>query len=248
MNKVLGKVRKEWEDTVLLLRSVPSMLMVFFCVSVILMNLLANKELSTGIEWLALDCGITVSWLSFLSMDMLAKRFGPKAAIKLSLIAMSVNLFVCGMLKIVSIAPGNWGEFYTFGEESINLALNNTFGGTWYVLFGSTVAFVVSSIVNAILNYGIGKMIKKKDFKEFAARSYISTMVAQFVDNLVFALIVSVTFFGWNMVQVITCSLTGCLVELLCEVIFSPIGYKICKRWENENVGAAYIEGKGTKW
>ena len=82
MNKVLGKVRKEWEDTVLLLRSVPSMLMVFFCVSVILMNLLANKELSTGIEWLALDCGITVSWLSFLSMDMLAKRFGPKAAIK----------------------------------------------------------------------------------------------------------------------------------------------------------------------
>ena len=201
MSMVLGKVRKEWEDTVLLLRNVPSMLMVFFCVSVILMNLLANKELSTGIEWLALDCGVIMSWLSFLCMDMLTKRFGPKAAIKLSLIAMGVNLFVCGMLKIVSIVPGNWGEFYTFGEESINLALNNTFGGTWYVLFGSTVAFVVSSIVNAILNHGIGKMIKKKDFKEYAARSYISTMVAQFVDNLVFALIVSVTFFGWNMVR-----------------------------------------------
>jgi uncharacterized integral membrane protein (TIGR00697 family) len=244
MNKVLGKVRKEWKDTVLLLRSVPSMLMVFFCVSVILMNLLANKEFSTGIEWLALDCGFTMSWLSFLCMDMLTKRFGPKAAIKLSLVAMGVNLFVCGMLKIVSMAPGNWGEFYTFGEESVNLALNNTFGGTWYVLFGSTVAFVVSSIVNAILNHGIGKMIKKKDFKEYAARSYISTMIAQFVDNLIFALIVSVTFFGWNMVQVITCSITGCLVELLCEVIFSPIGYKVCKRWEDENVGAAYIKGK----
>ena len=244
MNKVLSKVRKEWKDTVLLLRSVPSMLMVFFCVSVILMNLLANKEFSTGIEWLALDCGFTMSWLSFLCMDMLTKRFGPKAAIKLSLVAMGVNLFVCGMLKIVSMAPGNWGEFYTFGEESVNLALNNTFGGTWYVLLGSTVAFVVSSIVNAILNHGIGKMIKKKDFKEYAARSYISTMIAQFVDNLIFALIVSVTFFGWNMVQVITCSITGCLVELLCEVIFSPIGYKVCKRWEDENVGAAYIKGK----
>lgn len=244
MNKVLGKVRKEWKDTVLLLRSVPSMLMVFFCVSVIMMNLLANKEFSTGIEWLALDCGFTISWLSFLCMDMLTKRFGPKAAIKLSLVAMGVNLFVCGMLKIVSMAPGNWGEFYTFGEESVNLALNNTFGGTWYVLFGSTVAFVVSSIINAIVNHEIGKMIKKKDFKEYAARSYISTMIAQFVDNLIFALIVSVTFFGWNMVQVITCSITGCLVELLCEVIFSPIGYKVCKRWEDENVGAAYIKGK----
>lgn len=244
MNKVLGKVRKEWKDTVLLLRSVPSMLMVFFCVSVIMMNLLANKEFSTGIEWLALDCGFTISWLSFLCMDMLTKRFGPKAAIKLSLVAMGVNLFVCGMLKIVSMAPGNWGEFYTFGEESVNLALNNTFGGTWYVLFGSTVAFVVSSIINAILNHEIGKRIKKKDFKEYAARSYISTMIAQFVDNLIFALIVSVTFFGWNMVQVITCSITGCLVELLCEVIFSPIGYKVCKRWEDENVGAAYIKGK----
>lgn len=242
MEKVLVKVRKEWKDTVLLLRSVPSMLMVFFCVSVILMNLLANKEFNTGISWLALDCGFTVSWLSFLCMDMLTKRFGPKAAIKLSLVAMCVNLFVCGMLKIVSMADGNWGEFYTFGQESVNAALNNTFGGAWYVLFGSTVAFIVSSIINAVLNHGIGKMFKKKDFKEYAARSYISTLIAQFVDNLIFALIVSVTFFGWNMVRVITCSITGCIVELLCEIIFSPIGYKVCKRWEKENVGAEYLE------
>lgn len=242
MEKVLVKVRKEWKDTVLLLRSVPSMLMVFFCVSVILMNLLANKEFNTGISWLALDCGFTMSWLSFLCMDMLTKRFGPKASIKLSLVAMSVNLFVCGMLKIVSAADGNWGEFYTSGQESVNAALNNTFGGTWYVLFGSTIAFIVSSIINAGLNHGIGKMFKKKDFKEYAARSYISTMIAQFVDNLIFALVVSVTFFGWNTVQVITCSITGCIVELLCEIIFSPIGYKVCKRWEKENVGAEYLE------
>lgn len=247
MNKVSGKVRKEWEDTVLLLRSVPSMFMVFFCVSVILMNLLANKELNTGIEWLACDCGIIVSWIGALCGDMLAKRFGPKATIKLSLIAMCVNLFICGLLKIASIVPGNWGEFYTFGEESINLALNNTFGGTWYVVVGSTVAFVVSSIVDPIINYVIGKMIKKKNFMEFAARSFISTLIAQFVDNMVFCLIVDVVFFGWNMIQVITSAFIGCIVELLSEVIFTPIGYKIYKRWEDENVGAAYLEGREIK-
>ena len=112
----------------------------------------------------------------------------------------------------------------------------------FYILFGSTIAFIVSSVINAGLNHGIGKMFKNKDFKEYAARSYISTMIAQFVDNLIFALIVSVTFFGWNIVQVITCSLVGCIVELLCEIIFSPIGYKVCKRWEKENVGAEYLE------
>ena len=67
-------------------------------------------------------------------------------------------------------------------------------------------------------------------------------MIAQFVDNFVFALVVSHVFFGWSMLQVVTCSLTGCIMELLCEVIFSPIGYKVSKQWEDEHVGQTYLE------
>ncbi|MDO4529019.1 MAG: VUT family protein, partial [Lachnospiraceae bacterium] len=79
-------------------------------------------------------------------------------------------------------------------------------------------------------------------FGIFAVRSYVSTFIGQFVDNMVFALIVSHNFFGWTMTQCVVCALTGAVIELICEVIFSPIGYRISKRWEKNNVGKEYIE------
>ena len=87
-------------------------------------------------------------------------------------------------------------------------------------------------------------IIKKKPngFKTFAIRSYISTGIGQFVDNFCFALIVSHVFFGWTMLQCITCSLTGMVLELLFEVVFSPLGYKICQKWKAENVGQLYFD------
>lgn len=236
-------IKREIRDTKQLLRVIPSTVMVFFCLSVILMNLFANKEISLNLSWLALDCGVTLSWLSFLCMDILTKRFGPKAAVKVSMVAIFFNLFVCALFKLVAILPGVWGEFYTFENWAVNEALDNTIGGTWYVLMGSTIALVVSAIVNACLNHGIGLMLHEDGFTTFALRSYISTLVAQFVDNLTFALIVSYHFFGWSLTQCITCSLTGCIVELLCEIVFSPIGYKVSKKWEEEKVGEDYIKG-----
>lgn len=237
----MEKIKTGIEKYFTLLRSVPSLVMTMFVVSVVLMNLLANKEIGLKVDWLALDCGFTVSWLSFLCMDMLTKRFGAKAAIQLSLTAMLINLFVCGMLYLISLIPGNWGSFYDTGSDIANTALNNTIGGTWYVVLGSACAFATSSILNALLNELIGKFCKKDNFVSYALRSYISTLLAQFSDNFIFAMLVSRIFFGWSMVQVITCSLTGCIVELLCEVIFSPIGYRVCKRWDRDNVGADYL-------
>ena len=84
-------------------------------------------------------------------------------------------------------------------------------------------------------------MCKKNNFVSYALRSYISTGLAQFLDNFIFAMMVSHVFFGWTMTQVITCSITGCVAELLCEVVFSPLGYKVCKKWEKHNVGSEYI-------
>ena len=238
----MNKLKQSISNYTLLLRSVPSLVMVMFVVSVVLMNLLANKEIGLNLDWLALDCGFTLSWLSFLCMDMLTKRFGAKASIQLSLTAMVINLFVCGVLFLISLLPGNWGAYYDLGSEIVNEGLNATIGGTWYVVLGSACAFAVSAILNAVLNAVIGKMCKKDNFVSYALRSYISTGVAQFVDNFIFALLVSHVFFGWNMTQVITCSITGCIAELLCEVIFSPFGYKVCKKWDKQNVGSAYLD------
>lgn len=241
MENFKKKVQYEWKKYRLLLRSVPGTVMALFVLSCVLMNLLANKEVRLNLPYLALDCGLFVSWLSFLTMDMLTKRFGPKAAIQLSVTASAINLLACAILFVISRIPGAWAEYYTYGDEIVNMALNSTMGGTWYVVLGSTCAFIVSAVVNALVNAGIGKALKSDSFKSYAIRSYASTLIGQFVDNMTFALIVSHTFFSWSLIQCVVCSTTGCVVELLCEIIFSPVGYAVNKSWEKNGVGAEYL-------
>ena len=187
-----------------------------------------------------------MSWVSFLCQDMICKRFGAKASIKISILALLVNLAVSLCFWACSLTPGMWGAYYDTGMIEVNTALNATIGGTWYVVLGSSLAMLVSAVVNSTLNQSLGRMLKKNNFASFAFRSYVSTGVGQFIDNLVFAIVVSHTFFGWTWVQVLMCSLTGAVAELLCEVFLSPVGYKVVRGWERENVGSEYLERHAT--
>ena len=226
------KIKQSLQEFRLLLKSVPPLIFSLFILAVFAMNLLANKSINLGVDWLALDCGIVVSWVVFLCMDILTKLFGPKAATKLSVLAIAINLIACLLLFAVSKIDGTWAQFFELGEQPVvNDALDNTFGGTWYVVIGSAVAFTVSAVINNFSNFFIGKAFRKNPdgFGAYACRTYVSTAIAQFVDNLVFALVVSHFFFDWSIVQCVTCAATGMIVELLCEVIFSPLGYLYLK-------------------
>ena len=259
-------IKDELTDYKILLRNIPSLTISFFILSVVCANLMANKELFSY-KYVALDCGFVFSWIMFLCMDVICKRWGPKASVKVSMLALVVNLAVCGSFWLLSKAPGMWGAFYDYLSQSgasasgvdvvsgaeaagatpftaiaVNAALNSTVGGSWYVVLGSGLAFLTSSFVNAVVNKSVGAMMKKDNFAAFAVRSYTSTIIAQFVDNFVFALVVSKIFFGWTWTQVIFCSIIGAVCELLCEVLFSGFGYKVVCQWEKENVGKEYFE------
>ena len=215
--------------------------LVFCCMvlSVVGMNLLANKSIDTGVGWLALDCGILLSGACFLAMDVLTHTCGPRVASAASLTAMVLNLAMAAVFWLASVVPGTWGEsFVDVGGDAINAALDGTFGGTWFVLAGSSVAFAASALVNNALNWAIGQRVAGEGFGTFALRSYVSTFVAQFVDNITFALLVSRTFFGWTTLQCVTCALTGAVLELLFEVFFSPVGYRISQAILAEGAGA----------
>ena len=214
-----------------LLHSVPPLLVSLLILSIVGMNLLANKSINTGVSWLALDCGILFSWLTFLCMDILTQAYGPRAATLLSLTALAMNLLMALIFFLASLVPGVWGESFVDGSEDlINTALNHTFGGTWFVILGSSIAFAASAALNNFLNYGIGRKLgHDRGFGGFAVRAYVSTFLAQFADNLVFALLVSQIFFGWTLLQCFTCALTGAVLELLFEVVFSPFGYRLSR-------------------
>ena len=241
MTKFTEWLREGKKQTSLLLRSIPATTMTLFVVSVICMNLLANKTL-LQLDWIALDGGILISWLSFMCMDIITKHFGPGASNRISLLAAAINLLTCLIFFVASIIPSNAGDYSGF---------NGIFGGTWFILLGSTVAFLLSAVLNNLLNYTIGKTFKKNpDGKlAYAMRTYVSTFIGQFFDNFIFSVIVFVGFapifwngFHWSVLQCAMCALTGAVAELVMEILFSPIGYRIVKRWKENSVGKEYLE------
>ncbi|MBQ3139392.1 MAG: VUT family protein [Ruminococcus sp.] len=235
------KLRELYDESKILLRTIPANVVTLFAVSVVCMNLLANKTL-LQLDWIALDGGILISWLSFMCMDIITKHFGPKASSIISLHAVSINLLTCLIFFVASIIPSTADDYTAF---------DGIFGGTWFVLLGSTVAFLSSAVINNILNHTIGKCFRNNpDGKlAYAMRTYISTFIGQFLDNFIFSVIVFVFFapifwdgFCWTVLQCATCALTGAMAELLMEIIFSPFGYRITRKWKAENIGKDYFE------
>lgn len=232
---------KLYKEIKILLRTIPATVVTLFAVSVVCMNLLANKTL-IQLDWIALDGGILISWLSFMCMDIITKHFGPRASTMISIHAAAINLLTCIIFFAASMIPSSANDYTAF---------DSIFGGTWFVLLGSTVAFLTSALINNLLNHSIGKCFKRNpDGKlAFAMRSYVSTFIGQFLDNFIFSVIVFVFFapifwdgFCWTLLQCATCALTGAIAELVMEMAFSPIGYRITKKWQAEQVGKAYFE------
>lgn len=239
----MKKIKRLFDEFSVLQKNLPPIVVAMFFLSIVSMNLLANKSIGGLPEWLALDCGIIFSWVVFLLMDMIVKRYGLRAGNYLSVAALVANLFIALMFFFAGLIPGVWGESFVEGSETaVNTALDNTFKGTWFVLLGSSTAFIVAAVINNTLNYLLGKAIKRENYFEFAVRAFVSTFIGQFIDNFTFALIVSHNFFGWTMLQCVTCALTGAVVELIFEIVFSPIGYAAAKKWEKNKVGQGYLD------
>ena len=233
------KIKSLVEDYKVLLRNVPALVTVVFCVGSCWMNIAAGKILFNAMN-VAITGGFILSWLPFLCLDIVSKRFGAKAAILLNFLSAICNtLFVIG-LSIVAAVPTS--EDYT--------AFNTVLGGVWFITLSSIIAFVVSGVVNSLLNSAIGKLFKNKTSRiEFATRSFISTFIGQAVDNFLFIAGVYVVFapkfWGTDPLPILTClgtAIVGGFFELLCEIVTAPIGYRVVRRWEKNNIGHEYLE------
>ena len=240
MIKLKKRLKREITEYKLLLKSIPATVVTLFVVSVICMNLLANKTL-LKLDWIALDGGILISWLSFMCMDIITKHFGPKASNSITFLASGINLLTCLIFFIASAIPSNAGDYSVFDE---------IFGGTWFILLGSTVAFIASGVINNTINWAIGRAFRKNPDGKLAyvTRTYVSTFVGQFLDNFIFSVIVFVFFapiywdgFCWTYLQCAMCALTGAVAELILEIAFSPIGYRIAQKWKTQAVGKEYL-------
>ena len=232
--------KNDWK---LLFRSIPGVVTAISVAAVIIMNLMASKVCILT-PYLGVTGGVLLSWIPFLIGDIVVKTYGAKAATKLNILGLCINLICIGIFQLITlievgVEPGTYDAF------------NSVFKQTWQIFVASSIAFLVSGIVNNFTNAGIGRFFKNNpDGKAaYMTRTYISTMIGQFIDNFVFTGLAFLVFFklsigttlGYTMTTVIGTSILGALLELLMEVIFSPIGYNICQKWRKDEVGAEYL-------
>ena len=237
--KHIKNIFKEYQ---VLLRNVPTLVTTLFVLSVVIMNLMANKVMFQISDICAGDCGFLLSWIPFLCMDSITKRYGAKAAIMINILGAFINICCVGVFSLCALLPSGNGEDFS--------AFNYTFGGVWFIVLGSMIAFIASGVVNSLLNSAIGKLFKKNPNGKLAycTRSYVSTFIGQSFDNFLFALIVyhifAPIYWGWSFTVIICIGsgIMGGILELISQVIFSPFGYMMCKNWDKNNVGSEYIE------
>ena len=232
-----SRIADEYALMATLLRSMPPALIILFVLTVIAMNFLSRITL-VSLPWLALNAGICVSWLSFLLMDIVAKHYGARAANKLSYLAAAANLTCCLLCFLVS---------RIWSAPALDMILD----GQWSILTASTVAYIVSALVNNYTNVGVGRLFRANpDGKAaYAARSFISTFLSQLLDNFLFVLLAFVVFplipgalqVRWTLPQCAGASVACAVLELLSEVIFSPIGYHVSGVWKKKGVGREYL-------
>ena len=134
--------------------------------------------------------------------------------------------------------PGDWDpvtrkgmeHFLTWDGKGMLYAIENTERYGWLCTGGAPIrgadgevaAFVLSDITLTNVWDGVKTFLVQFLLALAAATllvGFVSTGIAQFVDNFVFATIVSLHFFGWSWTQVIFCSITG--LSQTCPCIFS---------------------------
>ena len=242
IEKIKTWLSTDWKETKILFRSIPALPFALLCAALIAMNFLANKTIVNE-SWIGIDAGIMVSWIAFLAGDMIVKRFGPKAALKVNLAAVGVQLVAVALFAIGGSLP--WGRNALFTPEDFMWAANvdGLFKGSLWPLAAGTAAFVVGISVDVFLNWAIFKRFKnKRSFKAYAVSSYASTMIAQFVDNVVFGLLFTVLAGYMEFSAVWMFGAVGAVVELVCQIVLSPVGYRISESWRKDDVGKEYID------
>lgn len=237
----MSKIKEVIADYKLLLENIPALVTLIFCIGTVAMNCSAAKIIFNAGN-VAVTAGFLLSWLPFLCLDTVTRRFGARAAIMLNVLSAVCNAVFVIFMAITAAIPTK--DDYT--------AYNSVYGAVWFIVLSSTLAFILSGVVNSLLNSALGKIMKSGDEAkpvEFYIRSFVSTFIGQVVDNFVFMwLLYSIfapIFWGIAPMPILTCLGTGILgglIELLCEVILSPCGYVMVKNWEKNNIGHEYIE------
>lgn len=186
-----------------------------YCAGIIIQNILATKNIDITI--FTVTTGILVSPLVFIIQDIQTEIFGYKKAKKMIILGYVMNFFAIMLYSLSILLPSS--STYT-NQEAFTIIL----GTTPRIAIASFIAYIIGALINS----KVMEKLKTKHEKNLFFRAISSTVVGQFIDNMLFAVI---AFIGILPTQaIISMIVGGTLFEVIYEIIFYPITKKLIQK------------------
>lgn len=178
--------------------------------SLIVSNIVTNKQMPLPWGW-AITCGSLLVPLSYIVDDVLAEVYGFKTARSVIYLGFAMNALAVVYFQLTIAAP----SVATFQNQE---AFQAVLGTTWRTTLASFVAYVFGSLANA----KVMDMLHARDGEgRLAFRCILSTVIGEFLDMAIFAVVAFSGTMPWEVLGQIIVSNTCAKVAVEC--VFYPI-------------------------
>lgn len=187
-----------------------------FVTCLLIANIASFKLIQLGP--IVITSGVLLFPITYIVNDLVAEVYGFEKARKVIWLGFLMNLLLVGYFQLAIILP--YPAFFD-GQA----AFASVLGNTWRALLASLSAYLTGSFLNATV---MSKMKKKTQGKGFFQRAVLSTLIGEFVDSLLFVLILFV--FTYDIKTILIMVLTQTLVKTVYEIIIFPVTNRVVKK------------------
>lgn len=206
------------------------LLMVAFVVVLLCSNLIGPGKVA-AVAGISFGVGNLFFPISYIFGDVLTEVYGYARARRVIWAGFGGLVFAAVMSAVILRMPADPAEPF---NAVIDPALGVVFGGTWRIVFGSIVAFLVGDFVNS---YVLAKMKVWTKGRWLWTRTIGSTIAGQGVDSLLFY---PIAFLGvWSPGTMAKVVVFNWLFKVGVEAAMTPVTYAVVsfvKRHEHEDV------------
>lgn len=209
-------------------------LTLFFCVFLILSNLMEVKVVRFGV--FTATAGLIVFPVSYIINDCIVEVYGFRKARFVIWMGFTMNLIFVLFLQLSIVLPPD----PTWTHQS---AVEMVFGNTLRILVASFIAFLCGSFINA---YVMSKMKVMHNGRYFSLRAILSTLFGESVDSVIFF---PIAFLGILPIGTIIALIwTQALLKTLYEIIVLPFTIRLVKAVKKREDIDTYDKEINYKW
>lgn len=187
------------------------------------MNIFCMKSLSFGTPYILCDAGLIISWIVFLVSNIIVEVWDKRTSVVLISFAAVVSFVIMVIGRLIVFIP----TLPEYGEQAKAYAL--IFSNGPRTIIASVTAFWTGNYINVNIISKIKDILERKAKDNrfyFFLRAAISTLIGQWVDNLMFMTLafapigLSVYEMAWK--DIMSAAFYGTFIELFVESSFVP--------------------------